>query len=189
MKELYDIVEKSLKEEETAIETYCSLAVTLFLDDPEELLSSRNRIDNLDDYTIYLAQECDKQEIDRYMHKIHTKYPVCRECAIKEVANARYAVRETKSPGISWWTFLPTKLMDNTEEKYGAMIREKLAQFKDDILIERIYSSWTNDHINRGKGYDNEVVIIDLYCNNDATMTKLKDFLEKEFGGFSNNLY
>lgn len=30
MKELYDIVEKSLKEEETAVETYCSLAVSLF---------------------------------------------------------------------------------------------------------------------------------------------------------------
>ena len=189
MKELFNVVQESLKEEETAIETYCSLAVSLFLDDPEELISSRNRIDSIDDYTVYLALECDKQEIDKYMHKLHTKYPVCRECAIKEIANARYAVRETKSPGISWWTFLPTTLMEETEEKYGAMIREKLAPFKDDILIERIYSSWTNDHVNRSKGYDDEVVIIDIYCNNDTTMKSLKEFLEKEFGGFSNNLY
>ena len=136
MKELYSIVQKSLKEEETAVETYCSLAVALFLDDPDELLSSRNRIDYLDDYVIYLAEECNKDEIDRYMHQLHTKYPVCRECAIKEVANARYAVKETKSPGISWWTFLPTKLLDNTEEKYGDMIREKLSPFKDDVLID-----------------------------------------------------
>lgn len=189
MKELYDIVEKSLSGEEEAIETYCSLAVSLFLDDPEELISSRNRIDSLDDYTIYLAQECAREEIDRYMHKIHTKYPVCRECAIKEVANARYSVRETKSPGISWWTCLPTKLLSNTEEEYGDMIREKLSPYKDDVLIDRIYSSWTNDHINRAKGYDEEVVIIDIYCNNDATMTKIKELLEKEFGGFSNKLF
>lgn len=189
MKELFNVVQESLKEEETAIETYCSLAVTLFLDDPEELISSRNRIDSLDDYVIYLALECDKQEIDRYMHQLHTKYPVCRTFAIKEIANARYSVRETKSPGISWWTCLPTTLMEETEEKYGAMIREKLAPFKDDILIERIYSSWTNDHINRSKGYNDEVVIIDIYCNNDTTMKSLKEFLEKEFGGYSNNLY
>lgn len=79
--------------------------------------------------------------------------------------------------------------MDDTEEKYGPMIREKLAQFKDDVLIDRIYSSWTNDHINRAKGYDEEIVIIDLYCNNDVTMKKLEEFLEKEFGGFSNKLF
>lgn len=188
MKELFNVVQESLKEEESAIETYCSLAVSLFLDDPEELISS-NRIDSLDDYTIYLAQECDKQEIDRYMHQLHTKYPVCRECAIKEVANARYVVRETKSPGISWWTCLPTKLLSDTEEEYGDMIREKLSPYKDDMLIDRIYSSWTNDHINRSLGYDEEVVIIDIYCNNDATMTKIKELLEKEFGGFSNKLF
>lgn len=190
MKELFNMVNEGLKEgEERAVEIYCSLAVTLFLDDPDELISSRNRIDNLDDYVIYLAEECNKDEIDRYMHKLHTKYPVCRTVAIKEIANARYAVRETKSPGISWWTFLPTKLLDDTEEEYGDMIREKLSPFKDDVLIDKIYSSWTNDHVNRSKGYDNEVVIIDIYCNNDTTMKSLKEFLEKEFGGFSNNLF
>lgn len=189
MKELFDIVEESLKEEDTAIETYCSLAVTLFLDNPEDIISSLSRIDNLDDYVIFLAKECNKVEIDKYMHKLHTKYPVCRERAIKEIANARYALKEVSSPGISWWTFLPTKLMDDTEKKYGDMIREKLSPYKDDILIERIYSSWTNDHINRAKGYDDECVIIDIYCNNDTTMSKVKEFLEKEFGGFFNNLY
>lgn len=189
MKELYDKVNESLKDEYDAKITYASLAVSMFLgDDVEDLIygPSTRRIDDVDDYIIYMSMDCDKQEIDRYMHSLHVKYPECREFAIKQISKIRYAICQTKAASIIWWTNLPTTIFDNTDKQYRNIITEKLQQFKDDIVIDRIYSSFVNDHIQRAKGYDRESTIVEIYCNNSITEAKVKEILFQEFGGYEN---